>query len=358
VDAVVDLIARPEIRAPVIVVGSLIAAWLTGILLGALLVAVARRATADPDHRIVAALRRPIFLSVLFIGLFWAAETLELPARAMFIVSAVLMTLAILVWASAAFRTCTVVLESLSRQERASSIVQARTLPVFEILIRLLVVGAAIYFTFLAWSIDVTAWLASAGIIGIAVGFAAKDTLANFFAGIFIIADAPYKVGDWIVLDGGLRGKVTRIGVRSTRILTGDDIEITIPNSVIGGSKIINEAGGPSTRQRIRIRVSCAYGSDIDKVREILHGCARDTPDVCAEPAPEVRFCEFGESGLLFELRVWLDDPARRDGLIDQLNCRIYREFTRSGIEIPYPKRDLYIRQQAPAGGDRGAEDE
>lgn len=345
-----DLLERPEIRAAVIVVGSLIAAWVARLLVGTVLLAMARRTTADPDHRIVAALGRPVFLSVLFIGLFWAAETLDPPERASVIIHAVLVTLAVLVWSAAAFKIGMVVLESLSRHEKASAIIQPRTLPVFEILIRLLVIGAAVYFTFLAWNIDVTAWLASAGIIGIAVGFAAKDTLANFFAGIFILAEAPYKVGDWIVLDGQLRGRVTRIGVRSTRILTGDDIEVTVPNSVIGGSRIVNEAGGPSTRQRIRIKVSCAYGSDIDRVREVLAGCARDTPDVCAEPTPEVRLCELGDSGLLFELRVWLEDPARRDGLIDRLNCRVYEEFARSGIEIPYPKHDVYIKDQPPRG--------
>jgi MscS family membrane protein len=347
-----ELLARPEIAAGLIVVGSFVAAWLAGILVGSLLLTMARRPTDGADHRIVAALRRPVFLSVLCIGLFWAAETLDPPARAMAITHSVLVTLAVLVWSAAAFRIGTVLLESLSRHERASAIIQPRTLPVFEILIRVVVIGAAVYFTFLAWSIDVTAWLASAGIIGIAVGFAAKDTLANFFAGMFILAEAPYKVGDWIVLDDHLRGRVTRIGVRSTRILTGDDIEVTVPNSVIGGSRIVNEVGGPSTRQRIRIKVSCAYGSDLARVRESLARCARDAPDVCAEPPPEVRLIELGDSGLLFELRVWLDDPARRDPLIDLLNSRVYEEFARNEIEIPYPKRDVYIKHP-PGGGAR-----
>ena len=77
------------------------------------------------------------------------------------------------------------------------------------------------------------------------MGFAAKDTLANLFAGVFILADAPYKIGDFIVLDGGERGRVTKIGIRTTRILTRDDVEITIPNATIANSKIINESGGP-----------------------------------------------------------------------------------------------------------------
>ena len=133
--------------------------------------------------------------------------------------------------------------------------VQVPSLPVFDMVFKIVIVGAAVYFIFLAWKIDLTAWLASAGVVGIAVGFAAKDTLANLFSGIFIVADAPYKVGDYIVLDGGLRGRVTSIGIRSTRILTLDDIEITIPNAVIGSSKIINEAGGPQVHQRLGVTV-------------------------------------------------------------------------------------------------------
>ena len=88
------------------------------------------------------------------------------------------------------------------------------------------VVGGAIYLIFQFWGINVTAWLASAGIIGIAIGFAAKDTLANFFAGIFILADTPYNLGDYINLDTGERGKVVHVGLRTTRLLTRDDVEV------------------------------------------------------------------------------------------------------------------------------------
>jgi MscS family membrane protein len=82
--------------------------------------------------------------------------------------------------------------------------------------------------------------LASAGIIGIAVGFAAKDTLANLFSGVFILADSPYKLGDYVVLEDNSRGKVTQISLRSTRMLTRDDVEVTVPNSITGNTKIIN----------------------------------------------------------------------------------------------------------------------
>lgn len=107
----------------------------------------------------------------------------------------------------------------------------------------IVVTALAVYFVFLAWQIDVTAWMASAGILGLAVSFAAKDTLANLFSGVFIVADAPYKLGDFIVLDSGERGEVTHIGIRSTRLLTRDDVEVTVPNSIMGnafGSNVAN----------------------------------------------------------------------------------------------------------------------
>jgi small-conductance mechanosensitive channel len=348
VDQILELLERPDLRAAAIAAGSIVAAFMAELVLRVTLLALARRTRGDLDDQIVQALRRPIFLSIVLAGLAWSAATLELGERALSAIHAFLATLAVLIWAGGAFRISTAILEALSSRAGDSSVLQPRTLPIFEILIRIAVIGAAIYFTFLAWRIDLTAWLASAGIIGIAVGFAAKDTLANFFAGIFIIADAPYKVGDWIVLDGELRGRVTRIGIRSTRILTTDDLEITVPNAVIGNSKILNEAGGPSIKHRIRIKVSCAYGSDIDLVRRILERCCDDMEDVSPSPPPAVRFTAFGDSGLEFELLVWLDNPARREPVIDTVNCRIYKKFAENKIEIPYPKRDVYIKQIPP----------
>ena len=192
-----------------------------------------------------------------------------------------------------------------------------------------------------------TAWLASAGIIGIAVGFAAKDTLANLFSGVFIMADTPYKIGDYIVLDDGtgLRGKVTSIGIRSTRLLTRDDVEVTIPNAIMGNSKVVNESGGPYPKYRIRVSVGVAYGVDIDEVKTILLSIAQETSEVCNDPEPRVRFRTFGASSLDFELLCWVDNPELRGRVIDTLNSTIYKKFLEQGVEIPYSKQDLYIKE-------------
>ena len=235
-------------------------------------------------------------------------------------------------------------LRELSRNPKSHQFVQPSTLLLVDNLGKIAIFAGALYFFLLAWDINITAWLASAGIVGIAVGFAAKDSLANLFAGFFIMVDAPYKVGDFINLDGGERGRVTDIGLRSTRILTKDDMEITIPNSVIASSKIINESGGPSEKERIRISVGIAYGSDIDIVRNVLLDIAKSNPNVEEEPEPRVRFREFGESELSFQLLCWIAEPILRGRVVDELNSEIYRQFIEKGIEIPFPQRIIHMR--------------
>ena len=124
----------------------------------------------------------------------------------------------------------------------------------------------------LIWGINPTAWLASAGVIGIAVGFAAKDSLANLFSGIFIVADAPFKIGDYIVLDSGERGAVTHLGMRSTRLLTRDDVEITIPNAVIANAKTDHHSGQYWLRTGKAVSVDTGPGPDPPDPRcETIH---------------------------------------------------------------------------------------
>ena len=345
-DQVKDLLMEhPLLRSAAITVAAVVAASLAEIVISRSLAAAAAKTTTTLDDNLIAALRRPIFLSVLFYGLSWALVPLNLPPKAIVAITSIMETVAVLVWAGAAFNVGALLLEAISGRPGSSSILQQRTLPLFGMLLKGFTFAMAVYFLFLAWQIDVTAWLASAGIIGLAVGFAAQDTLANLFAGIFIIADAPYKIDDYIVLDDGTRGRVTRIGIRSTRVLTLDDVEITIPNSVIGGSKIINEAGGPSLKQRVAVAVDAAYGADVDLVRKVLLSCTKDVGGISPVPAPTTRFRAFGASGLAFELLVWIDNPSERDAILDGLHERVYKAFNEANLEIPFSKHDLYLKE-------------
>jgi small-conductance mechanosensitive channel len=261
------------------------------------------------------------------------------------IILRILMSLLILRLMTSGMRACRVALSLLGTLRDRFRIIEERTLPLFDLIATLAVVGLAAYALLMVWDINPTAWLASAGVVGIAVGFAARDTLANLFAGFFIIADAPYKLGDYIVLESGERGEITKVGIRSTRMLTRDDVEITIPNSAMANAMVYNESGGKWVKFRIRLKVGVAYGSDVDQVVELLEGLARKHAMVCPDPSPRLRMRGFGDSSLDFELLCWVNHPSERGLVSHQLYMEIYKALEAAGIEIPFPQRDVWMRQ-------------
>jgi MscS family membrane protein len=344
---------RPFVAPLAIALGSVVLAYLLEAVIRRTLVVLASRTATSLDDHIVEALRRPIFLSVIFVGLALAADAYGLEDASRFAVMAGLKTIAVLVWTTAVMRVGSLLIVTVGSSRRGTSMLQPRTIPVFDMLMKIVALGAAVYFMFLAWHVDLTAWLASAGILGIALGFAAKDTLGNLFSGLSILADGAYKLGDWIVIDGAgaraeLRGMVTHIGIRSTRIVTRDDVEVTVPNAMIANAQLINEMGGPSVKQRVGIQVDVAYGSDVALVRRVMLECAAAEPLAEKTPTPNVMFRRFGGSGLEFELLVWLEEASARDALIDRLNEAVYRAFAAAKIEIPYSKQDVYIKAMPP----------
>ena len=337
------LSSNPYYQAIIILVCGLIIAKLVSLILNQVLARITTRHTpSDLDDQIARALRPALFYSIQLVAIAYAID-LVLPEDSYW-PALIFQTLAIVLWMIFFVRVIKIVLRTFSRDAR-TPFINTQTLPLFENMGIMLVFGAALYALFSIWGIDMTAWLASAGIVGIAVGFAAKDTLANLFSGVLIIADAPYKIGDYIVLDSGERGEVTHIGIRSTRILSRDDVEITIPNAIMGNSKIINESGGPSKKSRIRIRVGIAYGSDIDHAKSVLLAEAVANAEICNDPEPRVRFRQFGASSLDLDLLCWIDDPSHRGKVSDELNTAIYKRFRAENIEIPYSKHDLYIKE-------------
>ncbi|MCW8827013.1 MAG: mechanosensitive ion channel family protein [Gammaproteobacteria bacterium] len=340
----------PYVKALIVFLMTLAVANLVTMMVSKILLRLAHKTNNTLDNRIITLLHRPLLWTVILIGSLAAVNLLELPTNAYGIASSLVSSVLIFFWSLFVMQLLRSILRTLSHSNREQSLIRNQTLPLFDNLVIIVVVTITVYLLFEAWGIDMTAWIASAGIVGIAVGFAAKDTLANLFSGVFIMADAPYKIGDYIVLDSGQRGRVTHIGIRSTRLLTRGDVEITIPNAVIGNSSIINESGGPHEKFRIEIKVGVAYGSDIDKVREILMEIGSSETNVCDEPEHRVRFRAFGESSLDFELLCWVENPELKGRTIDALNSAIYKRFIAENIEIPFPQRDLYIKQM-PAQG-------
>lgn len=297
------------------------------------------------DDKLVQVARSPAVTVPFILSMFIMTAIVPLPPDLRKVTVGLLATILTFSLLRAALRACHLLLELLAERKDSIEIIQTRTLPMFDIASKVLLVALAGYVLLLIWGIDPTAWLASAGVIGIAVGFAARDTLANLFSGLFIVADAPYQMGDYIVLDTGERGEVTHVGLRSTRLLTRDDVEVTIPNAIIANAKIINESGGPWEKYRIRIPVGVAYGSDVDQVTDVLNDVANNCEDILDYPNPRVRMRAFGNSSLDFELLGWVDRPVLRGRVTDELMKAIYKRFQAEGISIPFPQTDVYLHR-------------
>jgi small-conductance mechanosensitive channel len=344
------LASYPLLLLPIAVgMGYLLGKVLQGVLTG-VGHRLTKRTKGDYDDRLLAIARKPVLTVPVILSLMLVTAIVPMPGLARTITVNVLATLVLLSLTRAALKCCHVILELLADSQDKVDIVEARTLPMFDITAKVVIVAVTGYLALLIWGIDPTAWLASAGVIGIAVGFAARDTLANLFSGIFIVVDSPYKIGDYVVLDTGERGEVTHVGLRSTRLLTRDDVEVTIPNAIIANAKIINESGGPWEKYRIRIPVGVAYGSDVDQVSDVLEEEASRHPDILDYPAPRVRMRAFGASSLDFELLGWVDKPVHRGRVTDSLMKAIYKRFQAEDITIPFPQTDVHLRHVGPEG--------
>jgi small-conductance mechanosensitive channel len=336
---------NPGLRQIVIIGGAIALALLVRLLFVQVIRVFTRKTDTDVDDRIARQIRGPVVWTIILVGVLLAYLEFGAPTQVNYFVLGIVQTVIALMWAVTLMRVGRILLEVVSGMVDKITFVEPRTLPLFDMILTVVVVGGFLYAVCIAWSIPLTSWLASAGVLGLAVGFAAKDTLSNLFSGIFIVADTPYKVGDFVVLDNTIRGEIQEIGMRSTRLLTRDDIEITVPNAVIANSQIINQTGGPHEKMRVRVKVEAAYGSDVDQVEEVLLGCVEEVEHVVDEPSPRVRFRSFGASGLVFELLAWIEEPVFRGRVLHALNGKVYKAFAAEGIEIPYAKQDVYVKE-------------
>ena len=221
---------------------------------------------------------------------------------------------------------------------------------IFELLNRFS--GALIYAVAVVLALDmlgvnVMPFVAGAGVLGVAVGFAAKDTLSNLIAGVLLIIDRPFEIGDrievWSAPTGSATwGDVLDIGLRATKIKTTDNIIIVIPNNEIMKRDIVNYTL-ISSNIRVRINIGVAYDTDIELAKQAILNVASEIEWVLHDPAPRVVVRNFGESAIDLQLRVWIRDARQRMNTISDITDKVKNAFDRDGIEIPFPKRDINI---------------
>ena len=182
------------------------------------------------------------------------------------------------------------------------------------------------------------------GAISFGIGFGMRNIADNFVSGLIILLERPIKVGDRITVDA-TSGTVTSIRARSTTVRTNDNIEVIVPNSRFISETVINWSHSDN-KVRFRIPVGVHYNSDAFEVRKILENAVKTHPGVMRDPEPSAKFIEFGDSSLNFEIWVWTtENTLRPSSFKSDINYLIWEHLRDAGIEIPYPQRDLYVKE-------------
>jgi small-conductance mechanosensitive channel len=194
------------------------------------------------------------------------------------------------------------------------------------------------------WGIEVLPILGALGVAGIAVALALQPTLSNIFSGVSMILDKSVRVDDLVYLDADTKGKIEKIGLRSTRIVTFDNELIIVPNSKLADSTIQNVAL-PEPKSRAVIPFGVAYGSDIEEVKKLIANEIKGIKNVEKDPAPIVRFIEMGESSLNFKAYYYVNSFENRFATIDEANTRIYNALNKAKIGIPFPQMDVHLKE-------------
>ncbi|MBW2984228.1 mechanosensitive ion channel family protein [Candidatus Woesearchaeota archaeon] len=193
------------------------------------------------------------------------------------------------------------------------------------------------------WGVKVGPLLAGLGVAGIAIAFALQTTLGNIFGGISLIMDNAYKVGDIVKLESGEMGTVHKVGLRSTKIRTWDNEIIIVPNGKIADSRIQNLVQ-PDRKIRVIVDFGVEYGSDVNKVKKVVMGVIKKL-DIMEDPEPQVLFLEMGDFALQFSARFWVDDITKRFLTREKAVCDIYNALGKSGINIAFPTRTVYLKK-------------
>jgi len=279
----------------------------------------------------------PITLSFILIGIWFFIQTIQIQGLYETYIKNTFITIAIIIWAKSFLDFGDEYIETIIAEKYDEELA-----PIIENIWTILLIIFVINIFLDTWGIDITPLLASAGVIGVVLGFAARETIANFFGSIALYADNTYQKGDFIKLEDGQKGTVIDISIRSTMLETLDGNRIHIPNSTLNESSLENESR-PKPKKRIKIPVGVEYNTDPNTVKKLLINIAEEKNIVENNPKSVVEFNEFGESSLKFNLFVWIQDPKLERQARDELNETIYEELEQNNINIPYPQRDVHI---------------
>ena len=294
------------------------------------------------------ALRSFIFKVIFFLFMLIVVKVLELPDNIAFIASAIIKSILILSIIGFSLKISKLLLTNMANQPRAKKdedsvkIVQQSTLPLFENTALIVFSLGGVYQVFAIWNVDMTALLAGAGIGAMAVGMAAKDTLSDIIAGILILSGAPYRVGDVVYIRDNLKGRVTQIGLRNTRLVTRNNIEIIVPNTIMGTSQIVNESSSKEMGGiRIQLDISTASDENIAQIKSILVDAAKETRLISKNKYIKSFMTGFEQDIIHFKVQCWIDNPEDKGYAKGELIEKIYLKLDEAGIDVTMTREQI-----------------
>jgi small-conductance mechanosensitive channel len=232
------------------------------------------------------------------------------------------------------------------RRQAAAEDREAALGPVIILLVRvarIIVIALAAAILLAHFGVNITAFLAAAGVVGLAFSLAAQDSISDGIAGFLILVDQPFRVGDRIEIENeGTWGDVVEIGLRTTRIRTRDNRMVIVPNSIIGKNQVINYTY-PDPRYRVETHIGVAYGSDIEAARSIILDAAREVEGILPDRPVDVLYIEMGESAIVFRLRWWIESYEDTRRMFDRIHTTVHKALELAGIEIPYTTYDVNL---------------
>ncbi len=335
----------------VVSIGLLVASFILATIALAVLklvtTGVARRTKTEFDDRLLATAHTPVFRLIILGGFYLAVLNLGLENTVVDVALKFILTIAYLTVILFVISALNVLINYGLRDlaKRTNSSLDDEIIPIFHKTALVVVWAFGIILILGAWGIDVGPFLAGLGIAGLAISFALQNTLSNVFAGVSLIIDKTFKVGDKIQLDSGELGVVHDVSLRSTRVRTYDNEIIIIPNSVLAGAKLKNFTQ-PDLRIRVVVPFSVEYGNNPERVIKLIEKTIKkEIKGILKEPPVSVVFTEMGASSLNFQARFWVEHYANAHAKKLEANDLIYNTLNKAKIGIPFPTQTIYVKK-------------
>lgn len=294
------------------------------------------------DDLIVERIRSPLFYFILATGLKVAVLNLEINGT----VNKIVNSMMVLVFVLILIRLLDIFIDAwgLTFAKRTKTKIDDVLLPLFHKFTRIFFIIIAVLWVLRVWGINITPYLAGAGILGLVLGLALQDSLKNVFGGVTLIMDKAFHIGDKVKLESGEVGSIHDIGLRSTKLVTFDNEIIYIPNGYLANSRIQNYTR-PSPKVRVNVKFGVKYGSDIKKVQKVVIGAIKSMKNVMDNPAPSVQFLEMGDYALSFTASFWVEDWNESWSKKLEGTEVIYNALNKAKIDIPFPTQIVYLKK-------------